>query len=119
MKKDVNTPDAISGYRKMVLFVMFDMPTETHEDLEKYRKFRSKLIELGFIMFQYSVYVRFCRSLVIAEKYENKVELSAPLNGSIRIIKITEAQYKGSIDSPSIAPIIATLGAFGFVPLNK
>ena len=94
MKKDMETPNAISGYRKMVLFVMFDMPTETHEDLEKYRKFRSKLIELGFIMFQYSVYVRFCRSLVIAEKYENKVELSAPLNGSIRIMKITEAQYK-------------------------
>jgi CRISPR-associated protein Cas2 len=45
-------------------------------------------------MFQYSVYVRFCRSLVIAQKYESKVELSAPLNGSIRIMKITEAQYK-------------------------
>ncbi|MDZ7819713.1 MAG: CRISPR-associated endonuclease Cas2 [Aliarcobacter sp.] len=94
MEKNIETPNAISGYRKMVLFVMFDMPTETHEDLEKYRKFRSKLIELGFIMFQYSVYVRFCRSLVIAEKYEKKVELAAPLNGSIRIMKITEAQYK-------------------------
>ena len=77
----------------MVLFVMFDMPTETKKDLEKYRKFRKKLFELGFIMFQYSVYIRFCRSLVIAQKYEKKVELSAPINGSIRIIKITEAQY--------------------------
>ncbi len=82
-----------SGYRKMVLFVMFDMPTETKKDLEKYRKFRKKLFELGFIMFQYSVYIRFCRSLVISQKYEKKVELAAPLNGSIRIIKITETQY--------------------------
>lgn len=85
---------AISGYRKMVLFVMFDMPTETRKDLEKYRKFRKKLFELGFTMFQYSIYIRFCRSLAIAQKYEKKVELSAPLNGSIRIIKITEAQYQ-------------------------
>ena len=89
----VKTPSAISGYRKMVLFVMFDMPTETNKDLEKYRKFRKKLFELGFIMFQYSVYVRFCKSLATAQKYEKKVELSAPLNGSIRILKITEAQY--------------------------
>ncbi len=89
----VKTQNAISGYRKMVLFVMFDMPTETKKDLDKYRKFRKKLFELGFVMFQYSIYIRFCRSLVIAQKYEKKVELSAPLNGSIRIIKITEAQY--------------------------
>ena len=40
-----NKKDAISGYRKMVLFVMFDMPTETHDDLTKYRKFRKKLFE--------------------------------------------------------------------------
>ena len=69
-----NKKDAISGYRKMVLFVMFDMPTETKADLKKYRDFRSKLFDLGFIMFQYSVYIRFCRSLSIAEKYERKVE---------------------------------------------
>ena len=78
----------------MVLFVMFDMPTETKKDLIKYRKFRKKLFELGFIMFQYSIYVRFCRSLVIAQKYEKKVELSSPVNGSIRILKITESQYQ-------------------------
>jgi CRISPR-associated protein Cas2 len=89
-----NINSAISGYRKMVLFVMFDMPTETKKDLKKYRKFRKKLLELGFIMFQYSVYIRFCRSLVVAQKYEKKVELSAPLNGSIRVLKITESQYQ-------------------------
>ena len=85
---------AISGYRKMILFVMFDMPTETKNDLIKYRRFRKKLFELGFVMFQYSIYIRFCRSLAVAKKYERKVELSAPLNGSIRVLKITEEQYK-------------------------
>lgn len=78
----------------MILFVMFDMPTETKKDLVKYRKFRKKLLKCGFIMFQYSIYIRFCKSLVIAQKYEKKVELFSPLNGSIRILKITESQYQ-------------------------
>ncbi len=92
-----NKNSAISGYRKMVLFVMFDMPTETKKDLKKYRNFRKKLFELGFIMFQYSIYIRFCRSLVISQKYEKKIEQYAPLNGSIRVLKITEEQYKNMI----------------------
>ena len=87
----------VSGYRKMVLFVMFDISTETKKDLEKYRKFRKKLLDFGFIMFQYSVYVRFCNSLVIAQKYEKKIEDIAPTNGSIRIMKITESQYSNMI----------------------
>jgi CRISPR-associated protein Cas2 len=89
-----NKKDAISGYRKMVLFVMFDMPTETKADLKKYRDFRNKLFDFGFIMFQYSIYIRFCRSLAISEKYARKVEQFAPLNGSIRVLRITEEQYK-------------------------
>jgi len=44
-----NKKDAISGYRKMVLFVMFDMPTQTKADLKKYRDFRAKLLDCGFI----------------------------------------------------------------------
>ena len=89
-----NKKDAISGYRKMVLFVMFDMPTETHEDLTKYRKFRKKLMDFGFIMFQFSIYIRFCRSVSVCNKYEKKIEDIAPLNGSIRVLRITEEQYK-------------------------
>ena len=84
----------VSEYRKMVLFVMFDISTQTKGDLVKYRKFRKKLFELGFIMFQFSIYIRFCNSLAIALKYERKVELNAPTNGSIRVVKITQAQNK-------------------------
>jgi len=86
-----------SGYRKMVLFAMFDMPTNTKKDIKKYTKFRKKLLEMGFIMFQYSIYIRFCRSLALAQKYEKKIELSAPVGGSIRVVKITEAQYKNML----------------------
>jgi len=92
-----NINNEVSGYRKMVLFVMFDISTESKKDLDKYRHFRKKLLESGFIMFQYSVYIRFCKSLAIAQKYEKKIEAQAPNNGSIRIIKITESQYSNMI----------------------
>ena len=36
-------------YRKMVLFAMFDMPTDTKGDIKKYTKFRKKLLEMGFL----------------------------------------------------------------------
>lgn len=73
---------------------MFDISTKTKGDLQKYTKFRKKLLENGFYMWQFSIYVRFCKSLAIAKKYEKKVELFAPLNGSIQILRVTEAQYK-------------------------
>lgn len=81
----------------MVLFAMFDMPTETKGDIKKYTKFRNKLIEMGFIMFQFSIYVRFCRSLENAIKYEKKIKENAPQKGSIRVLRVTEAQYKNMV----------------------
>ncbi len=48
-------------------------------------------------MFQYSIYIRFCQSLAVAQKYEKKIEAKAPDNGSIRILKITESQYSNMI----------------------
>jgi CRISPR-associated protein Cas2 len=33
----------------------------------------------------------------MAQKYEKKIELSAPTGGSIRVMKITEAQYKNML----------------------
>ena len=40
--------------------IMFDLPVETSEERKEYRKFRKNLINEGFIMIQYSVYVRVC-----------------------------------------------------------
>ena len=99
----------------MVLFAMFDMPTDTKGDIKKYTKFRKKLLEMGFIMFQFSIYVRFCNSLENAQKYERKIKENSPTKGSIRVLKVTEAQYKNMIiienyrEKPYIADVIPTL----------
>ena len=100
IKLDTNKKEKIeeiSRYRKMVLFAMFDMPTDTKGDIKKYTKFRKKLLEMGFIMFQFSIYVRFCNSLENALKYERKIKENAPKKGSIRVLKVTEAQYKNMV----------------------
>ena len=41
---------------------MFDMPVITAEDRRRYSQFRKKLIDDGFIMIQFSVYVRICKN---------------------------------------------------------
>ena len=44
-------------------------------------------------MMQYSVYTRFCRNDTDAKKHTNRVVKNAPKVGSIRVLKVTNAQY--------------------------
>jgi CRISPR-associated protein Cas2 len=46
----------------MRLMIMFDLPVDTAVDRKQYRQFRKNLINEGFVMIQYSVYVRVCAS---------------------------------------------------------
>ena len=85
------------GIRRMVSMVMFDLPTGTKSNLKKYTRFKKEILGYGFIMFQYSVYVKFCNSLSISRKYEKKLTKISPKNGLICIIRITESQYKNMI----------------------
>lgn len=73
---------------------MFDMPTITNEDKKNYTKFRDNLIDDGFIMIQYSVYVRICKNQDDIIKHTNRVKLFAPSKGNIRLLQITEKQYE-------------------------
>ena len=78
----------------MRLLLMFDMPTITNEDKKNYTKFRDNLIDDGFIMIQYSVYVRICKNQDDIIKHTNRVKLFAPAKGNIRLLQITEKQYE-------------------------
>ena len=46
----------------MRMLCMFDLPVELSDERKAYREFRKNLIKEGFIMMQYSVYVRTCPS---------------------------------------------------------
>ena len=60
-------------YKVMRLICMFDLPTDTAKEKKAYRIFRKKLIQEGFVMMQYSVYVRVCLNRDYAKRIEKRL----------------------------------------------
>ncbi len=81
--------------RAMRLIVFFDLPTRSKLDRKNYSRFRKVLINHGFCMLQFSVYVRITRNHDDLEKYVHIVENNRPQKGDVRCLKITEKQYAG------------------------
>jgi CRISPR-associated protein Cas2 len=88
------SPPALSGYRIMWLVVLFDLPVGTKKERKAATRFRLNLLDLGFEMTQYSVYLRFCAGKEQAESYEQKIEQAMPSAGKVHIIAITDKQYE-------------------------
>ncbi|MGN0710915.1 MAG: CRISPR-associated endonuclease Cas2 [Anaerovoracaceae bacterium] len=80
-------------YNIMRMLCMFDLPTETDDEKRAYRQFRKNLIKEGFIMIQYSVYVRTCPSREHLSRLEKRIKKFAPVKGNIRLLVVTEKQY--------------------------
>jgi CRISPR-associated protein Cas2 len=87
-------PPALSGYRVMWLVVLFDLPVGTKKERKAANGFRFKLLDLGFEMSQFSVYLRFCAGKEQADAYERKIEQSMPASGKVHIMAITDKQYE-------------------------
>lgn len=92
--KENGAPPALSGYRIMWLVVLFDLPVGTKKERKAATRFRLKLLDLGFEMTQYSVYLRFCAGKEQAESYERKIEQAMPSAGKVHIMAITDKQYE-------------------------
>lgn len=82
-----------SEYRIMWVMVLFDLPTETKKDCKEHAKFRKHLLEDGFTMFQFSIYIRHCASRENADVHIKRVKNSLPEYGSVGIICITDKQF--------------------------
>ena len=76
---------------------MFDLPTESAEEKDSYRKFRKILLDDGFQMLQYSVYARYCASEEIMRIHKSRIALSVPDLGQVRVLSMTDKQF-GMID---------------------
>lgn len=77
----------------MRLIVLFDLPTSSKKHRREATKFRNHILSLGFMMLQYSIYVRVCKGQDIVDKYQNKIMQNLPSSGNVRILQITEKQY--------------------------
>jgi CRISPR-associated protein Cas2 len=85
--------ERISAYRVMWILVFFDLPTETKKDRKNYARFRKELLQDGFTMMQFSVYLRHCPSGENAAVHIRRVEKSLPKKGQVSVLQITDRQY--------------------------
>ncbi len=78
----------------MRLICMFDLPMETADEKRRYRQFRKNLLREGFIMMQFSVYIRTCPNKDFVTRMEKRIQKIVPPEGNIRLVTITEKQYQ-------------------------
>jgi CRISPR-associated protein Cas2 len=83
----------LNAYRIMWVFVFFDLPTETKKDRNIYADFRKKIMQDGFTMFQFSIYLRHCASMENADVHIKRVKKILPERGHIGIMTITDKQF--------------------------
>lgn len=86
------------GWRTMWVIAMFDLPTETKAHRKAYARFRKDLMEDGFSMMQYSVYIRHCASRENADVHIQRMGRCLPAEGVVHFLTITDKQY-GRIQS--------------------
>ncbi len=86
----------LSGYRLMWMMVLFDLPVTTAQERKKASKFRKFLLDNGFEMSQFSVYLRFCGSRDKMQSMVKKLDEEAPLKGKVSILFFTDKQF-GSV----------------------
>lgn len=89
--------DRLSEYRIMWVLVFFDLPTETKKQRKAAAAFRKMLVSDGFLMFQFSIYMRHCPSKENADVHTKRVKGNLPENGDVGILTITDKQF-GSIE---------------------
>ncbi len=74
--------------------VMFDLPVVDRDERRAATNFRNALLDLGFEMAQFSVYMRFCSSQTQIETYGKRVEAALPEGGKVNILQFTDKQYE-------------------------
>lgn len=88
---------ALSGYRIVWLYVMFDLPVATKAQRHAATKFRQFLLDAGFEMAQFSVYLRFAPSKEAAETHIKQIRGALPRSGKVHIVTITDRQYGNAV----------------------
>ena len=73
---------------------MFDLPVGEKEERKAATGFRNALLDLGFEMSQFSVYMRFCTSAKQVETFCKNVEAALPEGGKVNILQFTDKQYE-------------------------
>ena len=87
------TNHRFNQYRTMWIYVFFDLPTDTKNDVRVANRFRKMLLEDGFTMFQFSIYLRHCTSRENAKVHELRIKNNLPKKGKVGILTVTDKQF--------------------------
>ncbi len=83
----------VSWYRSMWLVVAFDLPVGTKKERRQATQFRKRLLEEGFFMKQWSVYLRYFENRNRAEVAAERIGALVPPMGTVSILFLTDKQY--------------------------
>ena len=78
------------------LMVAFDLPVTTKVERKAATKFRQFLLDDGYQMMQFSVYIRPCVTASRQQTHLRRIKAHMPPEGSVRTIYITRAQWERS-----------------------
>ena len=84
----------LSAYRLMWIMTLFDLPTKTKAERKEATKFRNYLLDQGFEMAQFSVYMRLVSGKEQAETLYGRIKEHLPEGGRVDIVTITDKQYE-------------------------
>lgn len=80
-------------YQIMWILVFFDLPTDSKAARKRYSNFRKKLLDDGFSMFQFSIYIRHCSSRENMEVHVKRILGFLPPKGHVGMLTITDKQF--------------------------
>jgi CRISPR-associated protein Cas2 len=77
----------------MWMMVMFDLPTVSKAEQKRAQIFRQYLLDEGFTMSQFSVYLRFIGSREKSEAFSKRIKHNVPQYGKVNILYFTDKQF--------------------------
>lgn len=77
--------------------VMFDLPVKTKTQRRYATQFRHLLLDLGWHMAQYSVYVRYVPTGMSLSPEIQRLKRGVPPQGKVQIVGITDRQWSKAI----------------------
>lgn len=77
----------------MWIICMFDIPVRTRKEMRKATRFRNVLLDEGFVMKQFSVYIKPVKSLSAGQTVTKMLSRFIPDNSSVSFLYITDKQY--------------------------
>ena len=91
--------------RGMWNLVMFDLPVKTRIQRSEATSFRKLLIDLGWQMAQFSVYVRYVPTGMSVAPEVQRMKLAVPPQGKVEILAITDRQWAKAIRFINADPV--------------